>query len=90
MENFHTQKKPSLLWSGKTVGDTERNFLETLVNRFEHHKNLIWVVAEEHAEEYSPARISNIAEVIRNADDPNIDQFEIQYNVSEPMYCTKV
>jgi len=104
MKNFHTQKQSRLLWSGDTVGDAERNFLETLVNRFEHHKNLIWIVAEEYAEEYSPARISNIAEVIRNADDhdhviavhknsgltfdefaddPNIDQFAIQYNVSD-------
>lgn len=91
----------SKIWSGDAVSDAERNFLETLVNRFEHHKHLIWVVAEEYAEEYSPTRISNIAEVIRNADDhdhviavhknsglnfdefaddPNIDQFAIQYN----------
>lgn len=94
----------SKIWSGDTVDNLERNFLETLVNRFEHHKNLIWVIAEEYAEEYTPARISNIAEVIRNADDhdhviavhknsglnfdefaddPNIDQFAIQYNKSD-------
>jgi len=94
----------SEIWQGDAVNTPERNFLETLVNRFEHHKNLIWVIAEEYAEEYTAARISNIAEVIRNADDhdhviavhknsglnfdefaddPNIDQFAIQYNQSD-------
>ena len=36
----------------------EKNFLETLVNRFEHHQNLIWVVMEEVQEmgSDSPAR----------------------------------
>lgn len=58
------------IWNtGDAVGADEKIFLETLVNRFEHHKNLIWVVAEEYAEVYSPARTSNIAAVIRAADD---------------------
>lgn len=92
------------IWNtGSTVGQAERVFIRTLVNRFEHHKHLIWVVAEEYAERYSAARVSNIAAVIRAIDDrdhviavhknhglnfsefannPNLDQFAIQYNVS--------
>jgi hypothetical protein len=92
------------IWNtGSTVGNAERAFIHTLVNRFEHHRHLIWVVAEEYQEEYSAARVSNIAAEIRVADDhghviavhknhgldfsefadnPNIDQFAIQYNVS--------
>jgi hypothetical protein len=81
----------------------EKDFLETLVNRFEHHKNLIWCVMEEVEEmgdDYKE-HTSKIAAAIREADDnkhaiavhqlnglafhfpdePNIDQFAIQYNV---------
>ncbi len=90
------------IWNtGNSVGNNEREFIQTLVNRFEHHKNLIWVVAEEYQEEFSSTRVSNIAAEIRLADDrdhpiavhknsglsfsefeddPNIDQFAIQYN----------
>ena len=85
-----------------TVPIQEQLFLETLVKRFEHHKHLIWVVAEEHQEVFSSQRVANIAAIIRQADghnhpialhqvnglnfalpdDPNIDQFAIQYNVA--------
>jgi hypothetical protein len=57
------------IWPGDTVGGAERVFLRTIVNRFEHHKNLIWCVAEEYAETYSAARVRNIAAEIRAADD---------------------
>ncbi len=92
------------IWNtGDSVDAAERTFIQTLVKRFEHHKNLIWVVAEEYEEAYSAARVSNIAAEIRAADDhdhviavhklsglsfsefaddPNIEQFAIQYNVS--------
>jgi len=91
------------LWdTGDRVGRAERHFIETLVNRFEHHRHLIWCVAEEYGEALSPQRVRNIAAIIRAADDfdhpiavhknhgldfsefadePNIDQFAIQYNV---------
>ncbi len=91
------------IWdTGDEVGEDEARFLRTLVNRFEHHRNLIWCVAEEYQERYSPARVSAIAATIAAADDhrhpiavhklhgldfaefaddPNIDQFAIQYNV---------
>ena len=55
--------------SDHTVPAAEQAFVEALVNRFEHHANLIWVVAEEYMEAYSAARISNIAAVIRAEDD---------------------
>jgi hypothetical protein len=87
--------------TGNSVSSGERGFLEGIVNKFEHHKNLIWCVAEEYGEKYSVSRISAIAQVIRTADDhdhviavhqnnglnfafktdPNIDQFNIQYNL---------
>ncbi len=91
------------IWNtGDEVGEDEARFLRTLVDRFEHHRNLIWCVAEEYEERYSPARVSAIAAAIAAADDhrhpiavhklngldfsefaddPNIDQFAIQYNV---------
>lgn len=92
------------IWdTGDEVAEPEADFLRTLVNRFEHHRNLIWCVAEEYQERYSPARVSAIAATIAGADDhrhpiavhklsgldfgefaddPNIDQFAMQYNVS--------
>ncbi|HIE53447.1 MAG TPA: hypothetical protein EYP85_16975 [Armatimonadetes bacterium] len=32
----------------KLKGEAERDFIHTLVNRFEQHKNLIWCIAEEY------------------------------------------
>jgi hypothetical protein len=72
------------------------------VDRFEHHKHLIWCIAEEYQERFSAGAVRAIAAEIREADDcahpiavhklsglsfkefadePNIDQFAIQYNV---------
>ncbi len=91
------------IWdTGDVVGTEEKDFIHTLVNRFEHHANLIWCIAEEYQEKLSAERVRNIAAEIRSADDdghaiavhklngldfsefadePNIDQFAIQYNV---------
>jgi CubicO group peptidase (beta-lactamase class C family) len=84
------------------VGKEEKNFIHSLVNRFEHHGNLIWCIAEEYQEALSIERVKNIAAEIRAADDydhaiavhklngldfsefadeRNIDQFAIQFNV---------
>ncbi|MHB9031062.1 MAG: apiosidase-like domain-containing protein [Candidatus Latescibacterota bacterium] len=58
------------VWNtGDAVGREERQFIETLVNRFEHHGNLIWCIAEEYQEKLSPERAREIAGVIRAADD---------------------
>ncbi len=90
--------------TGDRVGKEEKGFIRTIVNRFRHHKNLIWCVAEEYSEAFSPKRVRNIAAQIRAvddyghpiavhkhsgldfsefADDVNIDQFAIQYNVPD-------
>jgi hypothetical protein len=92
------------IWNtGEAVGKEEKDFIRTLVNLFEHHRNLIWCIAEEYQEAFSVERVKNIAAEIHMADDydhviavhkltgldfsefadePNIDQFAIQYNVS--------
>jgi PKD repeat protein len=94
------------IWGGgDTVPSAERAFLQAIVQRFQHHANLVWVIAEEYSEAFTAQRVANMAAVIRNADsqrhpiavhkldglsfsefanDPNIDQFAIQYNVSAP------
>jgi len=91
------------IWNtGDKVGKEEKDFIRAIVDRFEHHKNLIWCIAEEYQEALSVKRVKNIAAQIRAADDyghviavhklngldfsefadePNIDQFAIQYNV---------
>jgi hypothetical protein len=57
------------IWNtGDSVSSAEKQFIQTLVNRFEHHQHLIWVVAEEYQEVYSAKRVSNIAAEIRAAD----------------------
>jgi CubicO group peptidase (beta-lactamase class C family) len=92
------------LWNtGNVVGPDENDFIRTIVNRFEHHKNLIWCIAEEYQEALSVKRAKKFAAGIRSCDDfdhviaihkltgldfsefadePDIDQFAIQYNVS--------
>jgi hypothetical protein len=98
---FFYDDEASIWDTGDAVGPEERKFIHGLVNRFEHHKLLIWCVAEEYQERFSAARASNIAAEIRAdddhdhviavhklsgldfsefADDPNVDQFAIQYN----------
>ena len=60
----------SRVWSTRnSVRDPEREFVEGIVNRFERHRHLIWVIAEEYEERYTPTRISEIAAAIRDADD---------------------
>ncbi len=60
----------SLIWdTGDEVGDREAAFVRGLVDRFEHHRHLIWVVAEEYDETYTPARVSALAKLIKAADD---------------------
>jgi hypothetical protein len=54
--------------TGDQVGSAERAFLENLVKRFRHHRNLIYCVAEEYQERFSPARASAVAKVISEAD----------------------
>jgi hypothetical protein len=57
--------------TGDRVSKEEKNFIHTVVNRFEHHRNLIWCVAEEYQEAMSAERVKKIAAEIRAADDYN-------------------
>ncbi len=60
------------IWdTGNAVGAAERSFILGLVNKFEHHKHLIWRIAEEYEDAYgkNPNRIKNLAAEIRAADD---------------------
>lgn len=50
------------------VSPRERRFLETIVKKFQHHKNLIWIVAEESEEAFSIPRMHAIARVIQQTD----------------------
>ena len=54
--------------TGDVVGSEERAFLRGLVEEFDHFKHLIWVVAEEYQERFTPSRVSAIAAEIRAAD----------------------
>lgn len=61
-------------WALDPSGDLhpeERGFVEGIVNRFEHHRNLIWSVMEEVQEMGGDhlAHAAKIAEAIRQADD---------------------
>ncbi len=61
-------------WSLDTDGELnpdEKKFLQTLINRFKHHKHLIWCIMEEAQEigENWQLHTSKIAEAIREADD---------------------
>ena len=58
------------LWdTGDEIGEAEQNFIDTIVNRFKHHKLLIWCVKEEYAEGLSHTRAERIAERIRMMDE---------------------
>jgi hypothetical protein len=60
------------IWNtGDTVGTEEQSFLETIVQRFSHHKHLVWCVAEEYQERFSMNRVSTMASVIRADDEHN-------------------
>jgi hypothetical protein len=58
------------IWNtGDRVGPQEKAFLEAIVGKFKHHKNLIWVVGEESEERYTTDRVQAIARVIADADE---------------------
>jgi hypothetical protein len=57
------------IWNtGDRVGPEERAFFETIVKRYKHLKNLIWVIGEESEERYSTARVQALAQIIKDAD----------------------
>jgi CubicO group peptidase (beta-lactamase class C family) len=73
------------IWNtGDEVGPEERTFLETIVAKFQHHRNLIWVFAEESEERYSRTRVNAAATIIRHAD--RHDHLVGDHHHSGPMF----
>lgn len=60
-------------WRAKRKGDeipaAMEQFVKTIVRRFKHHRNLIWIVAEESEEAFSHTQARRIAAAIAEADD---------------------
>jgi hypothetical protein len=50
------------------ISDEERTFIRALVERFQHHRNLIWCVAEEYEEGFTPEQVREVTREIRSAD----------------------
>jgi hypothetical protein len=68
--HFFLYDDSARIWNtGHDVGAAEEAFVRGLVDRFKSLRNLVWCVAEEYAEAYSRPRASNLAAVIRSADD---------------------
>ena len=55
-------------WGGSTMGSSERQFIEDIVNDFKHHRHLIWCVAEEYSEAIPQTRASQVAAEIKTHD----------------------
>jgi len=57
------------LWdTGDEVCEAEKRFIQGLVRRFDHHRHLIWCVAEESEERFSSARVRKLAALIASTD----------------------
>lgn len=52
----------------KKISDAETKFIAALVNRFKHHQNLVWCIAEEYEEVFTEDQIKSIASIIRQND----------------------
>ena len=55
--------------TGDDVSEQEAAFVRQIVQRFQHHRHLIWVVAEESEEALSPVRAQKLARLIRATDE---------------------
>ena len=53
----------------RKVPAEEADFVRAIVDRFEHLRHLVWVVAEEYEEAFHPQRVRNLAHLIRKYDD---------------------
>jgi len=57
------------IWdTGDDVAAEERAFIERLIRRFAPYRHIVWCIAEEYEERYTPARVRNLARAIREAD----------------------
>jgi hypothetical protein len=52
-----------------SIATVERDYICGIVNAFEHHANLVWVIAEEYSEIFSQEKVSRIAAMVRREDD---------------------
>lgn len=57
------------IWPGEEVGQAEEKLIQALIDRFKHHRNLIWLVGEEALEAYPVERVRAIAARIAHHDD---------------------
>lgn len=57
------------IWPSDKIAPAEKNYIQGIVNTFEHHPNLIWVIAEEYSEIFSKDKVSRLAALIRDEDD---------------------
>jgi len=82
---FYFYDDGAIVWdTGDALGNEEGTFIHDIVDRFEHHRRLIWVVAEEYGHAYSADRISEIAAEIRSADD-HAHPIAVHHLSREPM-----
>lgn len=51
------------------ISAQERRLIQTLVNRFKHHRNLIWCIAEEYQEAFTAGQVLDLAAEIRKANE---------------------
>lgn len=59
------------VWAtGDDLGPEETAFVTELVNKFRHHRNLIWIFCEESEEAYSATRVQEVAQLIQSLDQP--------------------
>ena len=57
------------LWKGDGISSEERSFIRGIVDRFKHHPNLMWCIAEEYSQALSKEKIRKLAAEIHAADD---------------------
>ncbi len=50
------------------LSEEELGLIRTLVNRFQYHRNLIWCVAEEYQEGFTPDQVVQVTRLIRSID----------------------
>lgn len=74
---FFIYDDSAVIWNRKgqpnqdNIHPKEKEFIQTLVNRFEHHRNLVWCIAEEYSEGLTKEHVRKMAALIRETDDHN-------------------
>ncbi len=68
---FYFYDDSAALGPKNKISDAENEYIQAVVDAFEHHPNLIWVIAEEYSEALSKEKVSDIAALIRETDGHN-------------------